>query len=55
LTLDVGSDQATEQPPFVSANFVPIAVSGHCRNRPFAAMAQVAKAAFQIPSLFSLT
>jgi hypothetical protein len=39
----------------VDSSFVPIAVSGDCQNRPFAVMARVAKAAIQIPSLFSLT
>jgi hypothetical protein len=40
---------------FVGGWKVPIAVSGDCQNQRFAAMARVAKAAFQIPSLFSLT
>lgn len=33
LTLDVGSNQATEQPPFVGANFVPKAVRKGLGNR----------------------
>jgi hypothetical protein len=43
------------QKPFMAFGNVPIAVSGDCQNQPFAAVARVAKAAFQIPTLFSFT
>jgi hypothetical protein len=43
------------QKPFMAFGNVPIAVSGDCQNQPFAALARVAEAAFQIPSLFCLT
>jgi hypothetical protein len=55
FTFGVSSDQAAGQPPVAIASNVPVADCREGLNQPFAVMARVAKAAIQIPSLFSLT
>jgi hypothetical protein len=53
--LDVGSNQATEQPPFIGANFVPIADNGDCGELTFAGTATGMVAAVHWSSLWSLS
>jgi hypothetical protein len=55
LTLDVGSNQATEQPPFVGANFVPKAVRGEFPKPLFATLARLGNAGVQMAPSFALT
>lgn len=43
------------QQPVLIYSIAPIDLSCHCQDRPFAAMARVAKADFPIASLFPLT
>lgn len=55
LTFKVSSNQVAVQLSAVTVSNVPIAVSGDCPDRPFAAMARVAKADPQMALLFHLT